>query len=459
MRQQTLLAAPGKKNIIIVGHTTFKTLPPKFYAEPTRQLYILSKKHQEEQKEQNLIYHSCPEALYLDLMDRYYKTGDIDRVFVFGGGEIYKIFLEKRWIHTFHMTTLDTNYTCDTFFPMALLMNSGGAYEVVRTCAPTLHSTLTIWARRPHPEYAYLALLQKVYYTGQPRETRNGGAAADTRSIFGAALEFDVAQFGFPLLTTKKMFFKGIAEELCWFLKADTDAHHLQEKGVHIWDGNTSRTFLDQLGLTDYAEGQAGPIYGYQWRNFNGPYNKEEGEGGGQVKLEVRGRDQLYACLQLLQKDPFSRRILFSGWNPQQLSDMCLPPCHVLYQFYVSADKQTLSCQMYQRSADLFLGLPFNIASTALLTSIFARLTNLSVGTIRINIGDAHIYGQHHECVRQQLTRTPLPFCQLGFQEQEKKDEKEEKDKPQKKLEDFTLQDFVIHNYVSHGVLKAPMIA
>ena len=456
MRQQTLLAAPGKKNIIIVGHTTFKTLPPNFYGGETRQLYILSKKQKDQQQQDQLTYYSCPEALYLDLMDRYYKKADIDRIFVFGGGEIYKIFLEKRWIHTFHMTTLNTNYTCDTFFPLALL--DGGAYKVARTCALTLHSTLTIWARQPHPEYAYLELLQKVYYTGQPRETRNGGggsgggggaAAADTQSIFGAAVEFDVAQFGFPLLTTKKMFFKGIAEELCWFLKADTDARHLQEKGVHIWDGNTSRTFLDQLGLTDYAEGQAGPIYGYQWRNFNGPYNKEQ-EGGGPVKLEVDGRDQLYACLQLLQKDPFSRRILFSGWNPQQLSEMCLPPCHVLYQFYVSADKQTLSCQMYQRSADLFLGLPFNIASTALLTGIFARLTNLSVGTIRINIGDAHIYGQHHECVRQQLTRTPLPFCQLGFQE---------KGKSQKKLEDFTLQDFVIHNYVSHGALKAPMIA
>lgn len=467
MRQQTLMAAPWKKNIIIVGHTTFKTLPPKFYAEPTsvREMYILSSSPPPLPPQESLTYHSSPEELYLAVMDRYYRQGDIDRVFVFGGGEIYKIFLEKRWIHTFHLTMLRENYACDTFFPMELIYAS---YEVLRTsCELTRRSNLTVWTRRPHPEYAYLDLLQKVYYTGVLRETRNG--AGDTRSLFGTALEFDVGRFGFPLLTTKKMFFKGIATELCWFLKADTDARHLQDKGVRIWDGNTSRAFLDQRGLTDYAEGQAGPIYGFQWRNFNGPYNTVEPSA---VVLETV-RDQLYACLQLLQNDPYSRRIVFSGWNPLQLADMCLPPCHVLYQFYVSAD-QALSCQMYQRSADLFLGLPFNIASTALLTSIFARLTNLSVGTIRINIGDAHLYSQHHECVRQQLTRTPLPFCQLAFSDEtaaaaaaaaaeaaaEAEAEKARGSSPlPKKLEEFTPQDFCIHNYVSHGALKAPMIA
>ena len=269
VRQKTLMVAPGKKNILIVCHNTFKTLPEAFIKDTSvRETYLLSASAEAEAATlAPSATFSCARALYAALLDRYYTQGDIDHVFVFGGGQIYQYFLAQRWIHTFYVTQIHRTYDgCDVFFPMALLVE---AYDVASTCHSTAHSTLTVWVRKAHPEYAYLDLLQKTYYTGQVRPTRND---SDTRSCFGTALEFDVAQFGFPLLTTKKMFFKGIAEELCWFLKGDTDATHLQQKGVRIWDGNTSRAALDQRGLTEYAEGTAGPIYGFQWRHFNAPY-------------------------------------------------------------------------------------------------------------------------------------------------------------------------------------------
>jgi thymidylate synthase len=462
VRQKTLMVAPGKKNILIVGHNTFKTLPEAFIkVTSVRETYLLSASAEAEAASASAsasasafasasATFSCARALYAALLDRYYTQGDVDHVFVFGGGQIYQYFLAQRWIHTFYVTQIHRTYDgCDVFFPMALLVE---AY-VAKNIAKEKNSTLTVWVRKPHPEYAYLDLLQKTYYTGQVRPTRND---SDTRSCFGAALEFDVAQFGFPLLTTKKMFFKGIAEELCWFLKGDTDATHLQQKSVRIWDGNTSRAALDQRGLTEYAEGIAGPIYGFQWRHFNAPYSyscekkevkvkeeKKEEKEKQDLPFETK-RDQLFACLKLLREDPHSRRILFCGWNPLQLDEMCLPPCHVLYQFYVS--NNVLSCQMYQRSGDLFLGLPFNIASTALLTHVFAHLAGLTVGTVRITLGDAHIYAAHTECVRQQLLRAPQPFCRLDM-------------KKKNKLEDFDATDFTLQNYTSHGPLKAPMLA
>jgi len=289
--------------------------------------------------------------------------------------------------------------------------------------------------RMTHPEQSYLELLDKVYHTGERRDTRNGV----TYSLFGERIEFDISKHGFPLLTTKKMFWKGIVEELCWFLRADTNTEHLKEKGIHIWDGNTSRKVLDGLGLTDYPDGCAGPIYGFQWRNFNGEYKPNS-----VVELETC-RDQLYTCIQQIKNDPTSRRILFSGWNPVQQSQMCLPPCHVLYQFYVQHGK--LDCQMYQRSADLFLGLPFNIASTALLTLMMAHITNYKVGKISICLGDVHLYEEHRERVVEQLTRVPFPFPKVHIREKKEK------------IEDIQPSDILLDDYICHGALRAPMLA
>jgi len=180
------------------------------------------------------------------------------------------------------------------------------------------------------------------------------------------------------------MFFRGIIHELLWFIKADTNSKHLEEQNVNIWKANSTRTFLDNHELVEYEEGDCGPIYGFQWRHFNAPYN------GHNASYEGEGIDQLQTCIDLIKRDPFSRRIFMSAWNPCQIKEMCLPPCHISYQFYVSKDDY-LSCILYQRSGDMFLGIPFNIASVSLLVYIIANMTDKKPGNVSVMIGDAHI--------------------------------------------------------------------
>ena len=295
-------------------------------------------------------------------------------------------------------------------------------------------------------EYEYLALCRTILEKGEPRHTRNGL----TRSIFGAQLRFDLRD-GFPLLTTKKMFHRGIIEELLWFMRGQTDNRILRDKGVHIWDGNSTREYLDGRGLTHYPVDECGPIYGYQWRRFNCPYAGRDTPIA-DIPVIRPENDQLKEVVRLLREDPTSRRILLSGWNPCQLKEMCLEPCHVLYQFYVDADRG-LRCSMYQRSADFFLGVPFNIASCAILTHILADVCGLIPREIIISFGDAHIYEDHVDVVKTQLTRHPHPYPRLILQKSGKGvadiDEY---------LATLTAEDFHIAGYTSYPALKAKML-
>jgi thymidylate synthase len=233
-------------------------------------------------------------------------------------------------------------------------------------------------------EINYLEFLNLVKNTGIKKNTRNG----ITYSHFAHLLKFDISD-KFPLLTTKKMFFKGIVEELLWFLRGSVNSKELESKGVNIWKGNSSREFLDANGFFNYDEGYLGPIYGYQWRSFNGKI------------------DQLKYLLEEIQLEN-SRRILINAWNPCQLHEQALPPCHILYNFFKNNDE--ISCMMYMRSSDLFLGLPFNIASTALLTHIIAKVSGFKVKDIAISICDCHIYHEHIEPLNIQLERIPYEF-------------------------------------------------
>ena len=233
-------------------------------------------------------------------------------------------------------------------------------------------------------EHSYLHLLETCL--NYPlRETRNSVC----HSMFGAFLEHDLRD-GFPILTTKKVYFKGVVEELAWFLRGSTNAQELKDKGVHIWDKNAEA--YDEVNGVD-----CGAIYGFLWRHFGAGYEDCYKDYGSE------GIDQVASVIREIKNDPNSRRHVICGWNPS--APASLPPCHVLYQFYVQDG--TLSVQMYQRSADLFLGVPFNIASTALLTHLIAHECDLEVGTMRIIFGDAHIYESHVEAVREQLGRTP----------------------------------------------------
>ena len=278
-------------------------------------------------------------------------------------------------------------------------------------------------------EINYLEFLNLVKNTGIKKNTRNG----ITYSHFAHLLKFDISD-KFPLLTTKKMFFKGIVEELLWFLRGSVNSKELESKGVNIWKGNSSREFLDANGFHNYDEGYLGPIYGYQWRSFNGKV------------------DQLKYLLEEIQLEN-SRRILINAWNPCQLHEQALPPCHILYNFFKNNDE--ISCMMYMRSSDLFLGLPFNIASTALLTYIIAKVSGFKVKEIAISICDCHIYHEHIEPLNIQLERKPYDFPSINIKKEI--DNNLSIDEKIKWIEELQFEDFELINYNFHPTIKAIM--
>jgi thymidylate synthase len=262
-------------------------------------------------------------------------------------------------------------------------------------------------------ERQYLDLLAEVLQNGARKTDRTG---TGTLSVFGRQLRFNLAD-SFPLLTTKKLHTKSILIELLWFLRGDTNVKWLQERGVSIWD-----EWADE-------NGNLGPVYGYQWRHWRTPDGREI--------------DQIEQLIASIKKKPDSRRHIVSAWNPADVDKMALPPCHALFQFYVANGK--LSCQMYQRSADLFLGVPFNIASYAALTLMVAQVTDLKPGDFVLTLGDAHIYLNHLEQVREQLSRSPRPFPRLKLSP------------AVKELLDFRYEDFTLEGYDPHPAIKAPI--
>ncbi|MDR3229649.1 MAG: thymidylate synthase, partial [Puniceicoccales bacterium] len=240
----------------------------------------------------------------------------------------------------------------------------------------------------------YLDLLRRVRDTGEDRSDRTG---TGVRTLFGAQLRYDLRE-GFPLVTTKKVAFKSVVQELLWMVAGRTDNQWLNERRVTIWDEWAT---AEQCARFGRAPGDLGPIYGHQWRNFGATRR----DGGSYAR---DGRDQLAEVIATIKRDPTSRRLIVTGWNPCEADAVTLPPCHTLFQFHVGGGR--LSCQLYQRSGDLFLGVPFNIASYALLTSMVAQVTGLQPGDFVHTFGDAHIYQNHLEQVETQLSRTPRPL-------------------------------------------------
>lgn len=261
--------------------------------------------------------------------------------------------------------------------------------------------------------HQYEDLLRHVYFHGAEKSDRTG---TGTKSVFGHQMRFDLAE-GFPLVTTKKVHLKSIILELLWFLRGDSNVRWLQERGCTIWDEWAAE------------DGSLGPVYGVQWRSWPTP-------GGGHI-------DQIQQVIDTLKTNPDSRRILVSAWNVAELDQMALMPCHALFQFYVADGK--LSCQLYQRSADIFLGVPFNIASYALLTHMVAQQCDLQVGDFIWTGGDCHLYNNHLQQVQTQLARAPYPYPTLHIQR-----------RPQS-LFDYTLEDFVVADYQHHAPIKAPV--
>jgi dihydrofolate reductase/thymidylate synthase len=286
-------------------------------------------------------------------------------------------------------------------------------------------------------EQQYLNLIKKILESGEIRETRN----SITKSIFSEKLEFDISN-SIPFITTKKLAWKTVIKELLWFLSGSTDNKKLLDENVKIWIGNSTREYMDSIGFTEREVNDLGPVYGHQWRHFNAEYVNQN------TDYSNKGIDQIQQVIHLLKTDPMSRRIILSAWNPSQLSQMNLPPCHMFCQFYVSNNNE-LSCMMYQRSADVGLGLPFNIASYSVLTYILGKLTNLRPKKLYIIIGDAHIYENHIEILKEQITREPYLFPTLELNSK----------KEFSKVEDFEINDFIVNNYTYHETLKMDMVA
>lgn len=254
------------------------------------------------------------------------------------------------------------------------------------------------------PDDEYFNLVNNILGNGKFKPDRTG---TGTISLFGAQMRFDLRDNTMPLLTTKRVFWRGIVEELLWFIKGSTDSNILKEKGVHIWDANGSKEFLDKSGLQHREEGDLGPVYGFQWRHFGAQYKDKN------TDYTSKGIDQLRDIVERIKKNPYDRRLILSAWNPVDIPSMALPPCHCLAQFYVNDNE--LSCQLYQRSADAGLGVPFNIASYSLLTHMIAHLTDLKPGDFVHTLGDAHIYKDHVEALQEQLKRKPTTPPKINF--------------------------------------------
>ena len=303
-------------------------------------------------------------------------------------------------------------------------------------------------------EYQYLNIIEKIINNGTWEEGRNGR----TKSIFGEMMRFSLTNGKIPILTTKRTAWKTCLRELLWFIRGETDNKLLQDQGVHIWDGNTTREFLDSRGLHHYREGLIGPGYGFQWRHFNAEYDVSTGKSVSGTQsvsgtCETRGTsktagiDQLGQIINAL-KDPAqrtSRRLIMTAWNPIQLDEMALPPCHIFCQFNVTGGNK-LSCSMYQRSCDELLGVPFNIASYSFLTHLLAHHCGLEAHEFVYFKGNCHLYEDHIDAAKTQLERTPFEFptLQMGA--------------TRDNINDYVVDDFMLSNYQGHEAIKAKMV-
>lgn len=424
---------PNKINAIIMGRTTADSLPN---ALPGRMNIVITSKN--EYRQGFVIYNNLNTAI-----DECFKDSNVENIFIIGGKQLIEETLKNYIPRRVYINKLFLNNEENIIEKTENLiyMNPIESYGYTlykSEINDTIYIEYTKYKKiggdisdneKNYEERNYLNLLKDIYINGDFRETRNGY----TYSLFGKSLEFNLSE-SFPLLTTKKMFLRGIFEELKFFILGQTDTKMLSEKGVRIWEGNTSRSFLDSMGFYDYEEGQMGKMYGYQWRNFND-----------------ENVDQLQNLINELKTNPTSRRLLMTTFNPAQSHLGVLYPCHgIVTQFYVNKKKQ-LSCIMHQRSADTFLGVPFNIASYALLIHIICMLTKLNPGKLIMNFGDVHIYDSHIRQVLIQINRDCYDFPQLKI------------DYTLESLEDIKNLEFSHLNfttpYISHPPIKAEMMA
>jgi len=395
---------------VLMGYQTWLSLPMYPKGLPKRRNIVLTRNHLTD----ILLKEIGTDNVFADLHQAIQSVDGT--LWIIGGAQIYREVLTWYVPTQIYITRIVGQYHCNAFFPSKLISPHYILDEIecpekivtqdTETVNIVTFQTMTF---QNNEEKAYLNLFQKVLCDGNWRGDRTG---VGTISLFAPPdLKFSLRNGSLPVLTTKKMFTRGVLAELLWFMSGSTDSRILESQGVHIWKGNTSTEFLQKRGL-HYEQGDIGAGYGFQWRHFGAVYQGMNQDYTGQ------GIDQLANLVRDLRQDPESRRLLLCSWNTVDLDKMALPPCHLLYQCYVRQNSQgqkLLSAKMYQRSADSFLGVPFNIVSYALLTHILAALTGMDADELTMSFGDYHIYQTHLEQVREQLRRPPYPFPKIRF--------------------------------------------
>jgi len=451
-KKVTTSAPAGKTNAVIMGRKTWESIPNKFKPLPGRINVVLSRNAADPSFAAAYPEDILTAISVADAMEKLAHRTDVSEIFAIGGESVYKEAVEMPSCERIFMTRVAQDIECDVFFPafdnalfnVAYLSktrsHNGLSYDFLvyerKDGATAMSPAMTAIGGTNellHEEYQYLKLIKEISENGVSMDDRTG---TGTVSVFGTTMRFDLKN-SFPILTTKRVFWRGIVEELLWFIKGDTNGKHLSEKGVKIWDGNGSREFLDKRGLSHREEGDLGPVYGFQWRHFGAKYVDMHTDYSGQ------GVDQLAECIRKIKEDPTDRRILLSAWNPADLDLMALPPCHMFCQFYVANGE--LSCLMYQRSADMGLGVPFNIASYSLLTCMMAQVCGLKPGEFIHNMGNTHVYKNHIDPLKTQLERTPRPFPLLRINPEVKD------------IDGFKASDFELIGYNPHGKIAMDM--
>ncbi|CRG98967.1 bifunctional dihydrofolate reductase-thymidylate synthase, putative [Plasmodium relictum] len=491
------------QNVVVMGRTSWESIPKKYKPLDNRINVVLSKtlKKEDIKEDDVIVINNVDDLLLLLRKLKYYKC------FIIGGAIVYNEFLQRNLIKKIYFTRINSTYECDVFFPEI----KDTEYEITSLSDVYNYKGVTlnfvIYKRKKellnnrnlneynketdryfldipnncfngkndykniddeddyvyfnfintkekknfeacedfkiynslkykyHPEYQYLNIVYDVITSGNKQNDRTG---VGILSKFGYMMKFDLSQY-FPLLTTKKVFIRGIIEELLWFIRGETNGNTLLNKNVRIWEANGTREFLDNRKLFDREVNDLGPIYGFQWRHFGAEYTNMHDN------YENKGIDQLKNIINLIKNEPTSRRIILCAWNVKDLDQMALPPCHILCQFYVFDGK--LSCIMYQRSCDLGLGVPFNIASYSIFTYMIAQVCNLQPAQFIHILGNAHVYNNHVDSLKKQLNRIPYPFPTLKL------------NPDIKNIEDFTCSDFTIENYVHHDKISMDMAA
>jgi len=363
------------------------------------------------------------------------QTYSLDTAFVIGGQSIYAYFIKTA--NELYLTQIDKSYECDAYFPHFENYNLVSyVHDVEDQTNITFLKYLS--TTQKSDEYVYLNLLKEILKTGEQRDDRTG---TGTLSVFARQLRFNLEENTLPLLTTKFVGWKTVLKELLWFLRGETDSKILEQQGVNIWKLNSTRQFLDQRGLQHYREGDIGPMYFFNIFHYGAEYK------GCDADYTNQGYNQMKELIKGLKEDPNSRRHMLTTYNPATVSQSVLAPCHgIVIQFY-AAQPNTLSCHVYIRSSDTILGLPFNIASYAMLTHIIAKKVNRVAKELIISTGDTHIYSNHIHQAQEQLSRKPFPFPKFMVCDSIL----------QKDWKDLTTDDFDVIGYFSHNAIKAPM--